>query len=62
MMIAALQDEGEPYDENSNSNRLLDASKRLCIAFYDFLKYVEPECAEVIYLLFLVLISKIKLA
>ena len=42
MTIAALQDE-ENLAEN---DRLLDAAKRLCNAFTDFLKYVEPECTE----------------
>ena len=42
MTIAALQNQ-ENLAEN---DRLLDAAKRLCNAFTDFLKYVEPECVE----------------
>jgi talin len=41
VMIAALQD-----DQQGECDRLLDAAKRLCTAFNDFLKYVEPECTE----------------
>ena len=43
MMIAALQDENV-----AESDRLLDAAKKLCAAFTDFLKYVEPDCNEVV--------------
>ena len=42
MTIAALQDE----DNLAENDRLLDAAKKLCTAFTDFLKYVEPECSE----------------
>lgn len=41
MMIAALQDENI-----AESDRLMDAAKKLCSAFTDFLKYVEPDCNE----------------
>lgn len=41
MMIAALQD-----DYSADGDRLLDATKKLCSAFGDFLKFVEPDCAE----------------
>ncbi len=40
-MIAALQDENQ-----LESNSLLDAAKKLCSAFTDFLRYVEPDCNE----------------
>jgi talin len=42
MTIAALQDESNLAE----NDRLLDAAKKLCNAFTDFLKYVEPECTE----------------
>jgi talin len=41
MMIAALQD-----DKIAESDRLLDAAKKLCSAFTDFLRHVEPDCNE----------------
>jgi talin len=41
MMIAALQD-----DKIAESDRLLDAAKKLCSAFSDFLRHVEPDCNE----------------
>lgn len=41
VMIAALQD-----DAPNESDRLLDAAKKLCSAFSDFLRYVEPDCNE----------------
>ena len=45
MMIAALQQHhnDQPVLENDH---LLDAAKKLCNAFSDFLKYVEPDCNE----------------
>ena len=41
MMMAALQSENQ-----MESDRLLEAAKKLCSAFTDFLKYVEPDCNE----------------
>jgi talin len=41
MMIAALQNEN-----SADNDRLLDAAKKLCSAFSDFLRYVEPDCNE----------------
>lgn len=38
-MVSALQN----FSEN---DRLLEAAKKLCSAFSDFLKHVEPECSE----------------
>ena len=40
-MMAALQSENQ-----MESDRLLEAAKKLCSAFTDFLKYVEPDCNE----------------
>lgn len=50
MMIAALQSESV-----SENDHLLDAAKKLCNAFSDFLKYVEPDCSEVTFLCFIFL-------
>lgn len=44
MTISALQ-QSEPTAEPEPS-RLTDAAKKLCGAFGDFLKYVEPDCSE----------------
>lgn len=40
LTIAGLQQTDEP------NNGLVGAAKKLCCAFTDFLKYVEPECDE----------------
>lgn len=50
MMIAALQQPDQPPAQSGNlaseSEQLLDAARRLCLAFSDFLRYVEPDCTE----------------
>lgn len=45
MMIAALQQHQNEHPVSEN-DQLLDAAKKLCNAFSDFLKYVEPDCNE----------------
>ncbi|CAF0748960.1 unnamed protein product [Brachionus calyciflorus] len=44
-MIAALQQHDQPQNPPEN-DRLLDAAKKLCSAFSEFLRYVEPDCNE----------------
>ncbi len=43
LTIAALS---SCADSQSDNERLLDAARKLCQTFADFLKYVEPECSE----------------
>lgn len=47
MMIAALQQQPDQQQQQQpESEYLLDAARKLCLAFSDFLRYVEPDCSE----------------
>lgn len=48
-MISSLQATDNEWQGDAYGNeppRLMDAAKKLCFAFSDFLRYVEPECNE----------------